>query len=55
MIIFNTHERLNMSKILVKAGTYRNEKVVDTAFTLVKGFQTGKRGGFVMRVNSPLQ
>jgi len=36
-----------MSKILVKAGTYRNEKVVDTAFTLVKGFQTGKRGGFV--------
>ena len=47
MIIFNTHERLNMSKILVKAGTYRNEKVVDTAFTLVKGFQTGKRGGFV--------
>ena len=30
-----------MSKILVKAGTYRNEKVVDTAFTLVKGFQTG--------------
>jgi hypothetical protein len=36
-----------MSKIIVKSGEYRNQPVIDTAFTLVKGFQTGKKGGFV--------
>ena len=36
-----------MSNIIVKYGTYRNTPVVDKSFTLVKGFQTGKKGNFI--------
>lgn len=36
-----------MSTILVKFGEYRNQPVVDTKFTLVKGFQSGKKGNYV--------
>lgn len=36
-----------MSKILVKFGEYRNQPVVDKQFTLVKGFQTGKKGSYI--------
>ena len=36
-----------MTNILVKNGSYRNSPVVNTAFTLVKGFQTGKKGNYV--------
>jgi hypothetical protein len=36
-----------MSSIRILSGTYRNQSVQNEVFTLVKGFQTGKRGGFV--------
>jgi hypothetical protein len=36
-----------MSAIRVKNGTYRKQSVNNIAFTLVKGFQTGAKGGFV--------
>jgi len=36
-----------MSTILVKFGEYRNQPVVNTKFTLVKGFQTGKKGNYI--------
>jgi len=36
-----------MSRILIKNGEYRNNPVIDSQFTLVKGFQTGKKGTFV--------
>jgi hypothetical protein len=32
-----------MSTIRILSGSYRNQHVVDEVFTLVKGFQTGKR------------
>ena len=36
-----------MSTIVVKHGVYRNQPVINQTFTLVKGFQTGRKGGFV--------
>lgn len=36
-----------MSKIVVKSGEYRNKPVVNQTFTLVKGFQTGKKGSYI--------
>jgi len=36
-----------MSAIRVKNGTYRKQSINNIAFTLVKGFQTGAKGGFV--------
>jgi hypothetical protein len=36
-----------MSTIIVKFGEYRNQTVSNTKFTLVKGFQTGKKGNYV--------
>lgn len=36
-----------MSRILIKNGEYRNNPVVNSQFTLVKGFQTTKKGSFV--------
>jgi hypothetical protein len=36
-----------MSTILVKFGEYRNKPVINQSFTLVKGFQTGKKGNYV--------
>jgi len=36
-----------MSKVLVKFGEYRNQAVIDQTFTLVKGFQSGKRANYV--------
>ena len=36
-----------MSRILIKNGEYRNNPVINSQFTLVKGFQTGKKGNFV--------
>ena len=36
-----------MSTILVRSGVYRNQPVVNQIFTLVKGFQTGRKGGYV--------
>ncbi len=36
-----------MSTIIVKDGVYRNTAVVNQTFELVKGFQTGRKGGFV--------
>ena len=36
-----------MSKVLIKNGVYRNMPVNNVAFTLVKGFQTGAKGGYV--------
>ena len=36
-----------MSTIIVKQGVYRNQPVVNQPFTLVKGFQTGRKGGYV--------
>jgi hypothetical protein len=35
------------SVICVKFGEYRNMPVVNETFTLVKGYQTGKKGGYV--------
>jgi SepF-like predicted cell division protein (DUF552 family) len=36
-----------MSTILVKSGSYRNTVVNNATFALVKGFQTGAKGGYV--------
>ena len=36
-----------MSTIRILSGSYRKQSVVNTEFTLVKGFQTGAKGGFV--------
>jgi hypothetical protein len=36
-----------MSTIVVKSGSYRNTPVNNISFTLVKGFQTGAKGGYV--------
>ena len=36
-----------MSTIKIKIGNYRNTVVRDVVFTLVKGFQTGAKGGYV--------
>lgn len=36
-----------MSRILIKNGEYRNNPVINSQFTLVKGFQTGKKGTYV--------
>jgi hypothetical protein len=36
-----------MSTILVRSGVYRNQPVVNQTFSLVKGFQTGRKGGYV--------
>jgi hypothetical protein len=36
-----------MSTILVKSGSYRNTPVNNVTFALVKGFQTGAKGGYV--------
>ena len=36
-----------MSTILVRSGVYRNQIVKNQTFELVKGFQTGRKGGFV--------
>jgi hypothetical protein len=36
-----------MSTILVRDGVYRNHAVSNQTFQLVKGFQTGRKGGFV--------
>jgi hypothetical protein len=36
-----------MSTIRIISGSYRNKPVKNEVFTLVKGYQTGKKGGFV--------
>jgi hypothetical protein len=36
-----------MSKVLIKSGVYRNMPVNNVAFTLVKDYQTGAKGGYV--------
>jgi len=36
-----------MSTIRILSGSYRNQPVIDAVFTLVKGFQTGKKGNYV--------
>jgi hypothetical protein len=36
-----------MSTILVKHGSYRNQPVNNVTFSLVKGYQTGAKGGYV--------
>jgi hypothetical protein len=36
-----------MSTIRILSGSYRNQPVVNQIFTLVKGFQTGKKGSWV--------
>ena len=36
-----------MSTIRILSGSYRNQPVVNEVFTLVKGFQTGKKGNYV--------
>ena len=36
-----------MSTIRILSGSYRNQPVIDEVFTLVKGFQTGKKGNYV--------
>ena len=36
-----------MAQVLIKNGVYRNKAVNDVVFNLVKGYQTGAKGGFV--------
>ncbi len=36
-----------MTTVNIKFGEYRNTPVINTNFTLVKGFQTGKKGSYV--------
>ena len=44
-----------MSVVLVKSGSYRGIPVINTQFTLVKGFQTGKKGNYYNFVLTYLQ
>jgi len=41
-----------MSAIRIVSGEYRNKKVSNTTFSLVKGFQTGAKGNFVTVKNN---
>ena len=36
-----------MTQVLIKNGVYRNRAVSDVVFNLVKGYQTGAKGGYV--------
>lgn len=36
-----------MTNVTIKFGEYRNQPVINQSFTLVKGFQTGKKGSYV--------
>ena len=36
-----------MSTVIIKNGVYRNQPVTNVAFNLVKGYQTGAKGGYV--------
>ena len=36
-----------MTTVTIKFGEYRNQPVIDQQFTLVKGFQQGKRGNYI--------
>lgn len=36
-----------MTTVTIKFGEYRNQPVINQTFTLVKGFQTGKKGNYV--------
>ena len=36
-----------MSTVIIKNGTYRNQPVNNVTFSLVKGYQTGAKGGYV--------
>ena len=36
-----------MSTVRILSGSYRKQPVINTEFTLVKGFQTGAKGGYV--------
>jgi len=36
-----------MTTVTIKFGEYRNQPVINQSFTLVKGFQTGKKGNYV--------
>jgi hypothetical protein len=36
-----------MSTVRIVSGTYRNQPIANQVFTLVKGYQTGTKGGFV--------
>ena len=36
-----------MTTVSIKFGEYRNQPVVNKSFTLVKGYQTGKKGGYI--------
>jgi hypothetical protein len=40
-------KELTLSTVIIKNGTYRNQPVRDVQFALVKGFQTGAKGGYV--------
>jgi hypothetical protein len=40
-------KELTLSTIKIKNGSYRNTPVHDVSFALVKGFQTGAKGGYV--------
>ena len=43
----NDSKGMNMSRVLVKSGEYRNYPVIDACFELVKGFQIGAKGGYI--------
>ena len=45
--MLNKRQELKMVQVNIKNGTYRNAPVVNTSFPLIKGFQTGAKGGFV--------
>lgn len=36
-----------MNTVTIKLGEYRNQKVINTKFTLVKGYQEGKKGNYI--------
>jgi len=40
-------KELTLSTVIIKNGTYRNQTVNNITFSLVKGFQTGAKGGYV--------
>jgi hypothetical protein len=42
-----TKKELTLSTVIIKNGTYRNQPVNDVTFNLVKGYQTGAKGGYV--------
>ena len=47
IVVLLIKKELTLSTVIIKNGTYRNQPVNNVTFNLVKGYQTGAKGGYV--------